>query len=78
MLRYIGVELELLMEVGTPHFVKHGIRDGVSSCVARKCEANISPTMTRPKPTSYIVYLDVTNLYEWSMHQFLPQKKSVY
>ena len=77
MLKYTAVELELLTDVDMLHFFQSGIRGGVSTCVTRKAEANnkFLPDYDPNKPTSYIMYLDATNLYGYAMQQPLPTGK---
>ncbi|VEN55338.1 unnamed protein product [Callosobruchus maculatus] len=74
MLRHTKIELQLLSDIEMIHFFKKGIRGGVSTCITRKAEANNPhlPTFDATKPTSYIMYLDATNLYGYSMSQHLP------
>lgn len=76
MLRYTGVELELLVDMDMLHFFKKGIRGGVSTCVGRKAIANnkFVPNYDPSAPTSFIMYLDATNLYGFGMRQYLPQR----
>ncbi|MGH9021455.1 MAG: hypothetical protein ACRDV0_10690 [Acidimicrobiales bacterium] len=74
MLRMSKVELELLTDIDMIHFFKKGIRGGISQCTERKHIANNSylPNYDETKPTSFITYLDATNLYGHSMSQALP------
>ena len=74
MLRMTKVELELLTDIDKIHFFQKGIRGGISQCTERKHLANNShlPNYDHTKPSSYIAYLDATNLYGHSMSQALP------
>ncbi|KAJ8983456.1 hypothetical protein NQ317_013331 [Molorchus minor] len=76
MLLYTGVELELLTDPDIVHFFKKGVRGGVSTCVNRKAIANnpFVQNYNSLEPVNYIMYLDATNLYGFSMSQNLPQK----
>lgn len=75
MLKYTTVELELLTDLDMLHFFKKGIRGGVSTCISRKSIANnpFVENYDANKPTSFIMYLDATNLYGWAMRQYLPK-----
>lgn len=77
MLKMTKVEIELLTDINMLHFYKHGIRGGVSMCVGRKAVANnkFLETYDSTQPSSYIMYLDSTNLYGYSMSQSLPIAK---
>lgn len=80
MLRYTSVKLELLTDINMLHFFRKGIRGGVSTCIKRKAEAN-NPFVDNydiTRPTSYIMYLDATNLYGCAMREYLPQKDFVW
>lgn len=76
MMKLSNVELELITDPDMLHFFKKGIRGGVSSCISRKSEANnpFLNTFNPNIPTTYIAYLDATNLYGYAMSQYLPQK----
>lgn len=75
MLKFTNVELELLTDIDMFHFFKKGIRGGVSSCISRKAIANnqFVPQYDPAQPKVFIAYLDATNLYGYSMIQYLPQ-----
>ncbi|XP_072389463.1 uncharacterized protein [Diabrotica undecimpunctata] len=74
MLRKTNVQLELLTDIDMLHFFKKGIRGGISQCSTRFAAANnqYCGNYDCSKPTSYILYLDATNLYGYAMSQFLP------
>jgi hypothetical protein len=74
LLKYSGVKLELLRNADMYHFFSAGIRGGVSTITHRYAKANnpLLPDHDATKHSSYIVYLDINNLYGWAMKQKLP------
>lgn len=80
MLRMTEVKLELLTDVDMLHFFKKGMRGGVSMCSGRKAIANNTflKNYDATKPTSFIMYLDATNLYGYAMREKLPTGKFVW
>ena len=64
MLKFTGVEIELITDVSAYLMVESAIRGGISSISNRFSRANNSmvPDYDETKPTSYIVYLDMVNL----------------
>ncbi|XP_074029419.1 uncharacterized protein [Leptinotarsa decemlineata] len=74
MLKFTNVELELLTDIDMIHFFQKGIRGGISQCSERKHIANnrFLPNYNPKEPSTFITYLDATNLYGHSMSQPLP------
>ena len=70
MLRMTGVKLEKIINIDLYLFIEKGLRRGISYIVKRyakandKCMKNCNPT----KRSLYISYLDMNNLYAWTMH----------
>ena len=74
MLKMAGVKLEKKSDIDMYLFIEKGLRGGIFYIAKRYREANnkymkkYDPT----KPSKYISYLDINNLYGWGMNQYLP------
>ena len=76
MLKKTKVKLELFTDVDMYNFIEKGLRGGLSLCINRQGCANnkYMNTYDVNKPTKFITYLDINNLYGWAMVQSLPYK----
>ena len=76
MLKMTGVELELMVEREFHDIIDKGTRGGIC-CISRKFARANNKYLgdhDASKSTSYIIYLDMNNLYGTAMIQPLPQK----
>ena len=73
MLKMTGVKLEKIIEINIYLFIEKRLRKGISYIAKRYSEANnkylkdYDPT----KPSKFISYLDMNNLYGWAMSRYL-------
>lgn len=74
MLKYTGVELELITDPDMYLFFEKGLRGGITTAVTKYAKANnpMVPGYDSSKKTSFIVYVDKNNLYGHAMRQKLP------
>ena len=72
-LKMTGVELELLTDIDILLMAEKGINDGRYDAIHRYAEANNKHMKDYDEniDSSYLVYLDANNLYEWAMPQKL-------
>ena len=73
-LKKTEVKLELLTENDMLLIVEKGIRGGICHAIYRYAEGNnkYMKNYDKNKKSSYIQYLDGSNLYGWAMSQKLP------
>ena len=73
-LRKTGVKLELLTDYNMLMIVQNRIRGGISQAVHKYGKANNTYIRNFDKniKSSYLAFLDATNLYGWAMSQKLP------
>ena len=74
MLKMSGVKLELISDIDMYLFLKKYMRGGISCTAKRYSKANnkYMKSYDDSKPSKYITYLDINNLYGWTMSQYLP------
>ena len=73
-LQITGVKLELLTDLDMLLIVGEGNRAGICQAIYRYAKANnkYMNNYGKRKTTSYLMYLDASNLYGWAVIQKLP------
>ena len=73
-LKNTGIKLELLPNYDMLLMVENGIRGGICQPTHSHAKANNKYMKSNNKniESSYLVFLDANNLYEWAMSQELP------
>ncbi len=76
MLKFTGIELDLISDQDMYLMIEKGIRGGVSSIMKRYSKANHKylDDYDPKKPSQHILYLDANNLYGWAMSKPQPYK----
>ena len=78
MLKMTGVELELMRKREMHDIIDKGIRGGICNILHKHAVANniyFPETYNNNLPSSYILYLDMNNLYGTAMSEPLPEKE---
>ena len=70
MLKMFGVKLEKIPDIDKYLFIEKGLKGGVSyiATANNKYMNDYDPK----KPSTFITYLDMNNLYGWAMSEYLP------
>ena len=73
-LKMIGGRLEKIVDIDIYLFIEKGLRGGISY-IAKRCSKAINKYMKHydpKKPSKFITYLDMNNLYDWARSSYLP------
>ena len=74
MLKMTGAKLGKIVDIDMCLFIEKGLRGGISYIAKRYIEENnkYMKDYNRTKPSKFITYLDLNNLYRWAMSRYLP------
>ena len=74
MLKMTDVKLEKKSDIGKYLFIEKGLRGEISYIAKRYAKANNKyiNDYDPKKPSTFITYLDMNNLYGWAMSEYLP------
>ena len=69
-----GTELEKISDIDQNLFIEKGLKGGISYIAKRHSKANneYCTDYDKNKPSTFISYLDMNNLYDWTMNEYLP------
>ena len=72
MLKMTGIELEKVSDIDQYLFIEKGLRVGISYIAKRHSKVNNEyyPDYDKNKPSTFISYLDMNNLYGWTMIEY--------
>ena len=76
MLKMTGVKSEKISDTDKYLFVEKGLRAGISYIARRYAKANnkYMNGNDSKKPSTFISYLDMNNLYGWAMSEYFPHE----
>ena len=77
MLLQTGITIDMAYDLDMYEMIEKGLRGGITQVAKKKVEANnkyMGKSYDKNKETSFISYLDATNLYGLAMSQKLPYK----
>ena len=71
-----GVKLEKISDIGKYLYIEKGLRGGISYIAERYAKANNKciNDYDPKKPSTFISYLDINNLYGWALSEYLPNE----
>ena len=74
MLKMTGIKLEKISDIDMYYFIEKGTRGKVSYIARKYAKANnkYMNDYDAGKPSTFITYLDMNNLYGWAMSEYLP------
>ena len=73
MLKMTGMRLEKIVDINIYLFIEKGLKGGISYIAKRYAKANnkYMKDYDPEKPSKFITYLDMNNLYGWAMSRYL-------
>ena len=76
MLKMTGVKLEKISDIDKYLFIEKGLRGEISYIAKRYAKANnkYMNAYDPKKPSTFISFLDMNNLYGWAMSKYLPDE----
>ena len=76
MLKMTGVKLEKISDIDKYLFIEKGLRGEISYIAKRYAKANnkYMNAYDPKKPSTFISFLDMNNLYGWVMSKYLPDE----
>ena len=74
MLKITGMRLEKIVDIDMYLFIEKGLRGGICYIAERYAKANnkYMKIYDPKKPSKFIIYLNMNNLYFWVMRGYLP------
>ena len=74
MLKMTNIDLEKISDIDKYLFIEKGLRGGISYIAKRYAKANSKylNDYDPKKPSTFISYIDMNNLYCWAMNEYLP------